>query len=173
LREARGDLWKYPEAIDALVITTNGYVTKAGKAVTGRGCAKQAAAEYPTLSLWLGDMLKNEGNHVHHCPLICGGSIVTFPVKMTKETCAVDKSNVVQHMKGKFFAGQKVPGWACKARLGLIEQSAKELKAMADEKGWTDVLMPRAGCGAGELSWTEVKPVLEAILDDRFIAITF
>jgi hypothetical protein len=36
------------------------------------------------------------------------------------------------------------------------------------------VVLPRPGCGAGELDWTRfVRPALTALLDDRFVAITF
>ena len=39
--------------------------------------------------------------------------------------------------------------------------------------GWSKVLIPRPGCGYGELNWQDIKPLLESILDDRFISVTF
>jgi hypothetical protein len=84
-----------------------------------------------------------------------------------------DGENAVAHMAAKFTEGMPVPGWACKARLDIIRKSAHELVAMADKFGWKRVVLPRPGCGAGELSWDDVRPLLEAILDDRFKAITF
>jgi hypothetical protein len=56
--------------------------------------------------------------------------------------------------------------------LRLIRRSAEELRAMADRHGWTRVVVPRPGCGGGGLAWSEVRPLLEDILDDRFTIIT-
>ncbi|GFE61074.1 ADP-ribose-binding protein [Geobacter sp. AOG2] len=56
--------------------------------------------------------------------------------------------------------------------LGLIERSARELAAMADEAGWTTVVVPRPGCGGGGLSWHDVRRLLEPHFDDRFLVIT-
>jgi O-acetyl-ADP-ribose deacetylase (regulator of RNase III) len=73
--EAKADLWEYPA--EYRVITTNGFVKDDGKAVMGRGCAKEAAKKYPRLPKWLGIVLLNHGNHVHLFP----DSIISFPVK--------------------------------------------------------------------------------------------
>ena len=56
--------------------------------------------------------------------------------------------------------------------LRLIEQSARELVAMADREGWELVVLPRPGCGGGGMSWREVGPLLARHLDDRFLLIS-
>ncbi len=81
---------------------------------------------------------------------------------------------------GRLRGGRRYPGWMAQADMALIKRSARELRALADEHGmpnngirWESIVLPRPGCGAGELSWDEVRPVLNNILDDRFYAITF
>ena len=85
-----------------------------------------------------------------------------------KNTSAWDSSEAV--VKG---GDPNYPGWMARSDLSLIERSARQLAEFAAESGWKSVVLPRPGCGAGELSWDEVRPVLSSILDDRFYAITF
>ena len=76
--ETVGDIWEYATT-GVIVITTNGSLTRDGRAVIGRGVAKQAALRYPGLAEKLGILLFEGGNHVFD--LGCG--IVTFPVEET------------------------------------------------------------------------------------------
>jgi hypothetical protein len=145
--EVYGNLWTYQPA-DAICITTNGYVTKEGHATMGAGCALEAKARYPGISKVLGDLIFHWGNHVFWLgkkdPFL-----FSFPVKVH---------------------------WGQPANLGLIAQSANELVERVNEEPWdqwTDILIPRPGCGNGRLSWEQVKPVINPILDDRFKIITF
>ena len=168
MKEAVGDLFKLSS--DAKVITTNGFTKADGKNVMGKGCAKRAASLYPELSLLLGYQLELYGNKVHHFNLSRRYTLVTFPVKPITGT--YDRKNVVAHMKHQFKVGDEVPGWAMRADLDIIVRSAHELLTLANEMGWKKVLLPRPGCGAGELRWEEVGPLLHEILDDRFTALT-
>lgn len=74
--EVTGDLWTYPA--DFRVITTNGSVRRDGRAVLGRGCARQAAIKYPRLPEELGLLLRQRGNR---CFFFDQYSLFTFPVK--------------------------------------------------------------------------------------------
>ena len=76
--ETVGDIWEHA-ATGIIVITTNGSVTRNGRAIFGQGVAKQAAVRYPGLAEKLGILLAEQGNHVFD--LGCG--IVTFPVEAT------------------------------------------------------------------------------------------
>jgi len=167
-----GNAWNYDGVADAICITTNGYVTKDGRAVMGRGIAKEAKERLPGIDLELGRLLKEEGNVPHILGMLPGGSlIVSFPVK--PESVLYDGGNVVEHIKRrwKLKKGQVVPGWAAKADLFLIFKSAILLREMADRHSWKQVILPRPGCRAGELDWELVKPVIKDVLDDRFLII--
>lgn len=77
--ETVGDIWEYVDRGGVIVITTNGSLTPDGRAIFGRGVARQAALRHPGLAEKLGGLLAAQGNHVFD--LGCG--IVTFPVEET------------------------------------------------------------------------------------------
>jgi len=147
--EIEGDLFARYPGLNARVITTNGDVRKDGRAVMGRGVARQAAQRWPSLRLRLGDLIAGSeafhlpayGNHVHHLGSFYNGNLVSFPVK--------------HH-------------WQDTADLSLIVQSCRELVKLTTKMNWRFVLMPRPGCGNGGLTWDVVKPMIQPLLDDRF-----
>jgi hypothetical protein len=148
MKEDLLDLWQAP--CDARCITTNGSVKPNGRAVMGRGCAKQACARYAFLQLTLGKRIIADGNHVQilipaHTSGTDGIPLVSFPVKHD---------------------------WNMRADLVLIRQSAYELVVLADKAGWRSVVLPRPGCGNGQRKWHEVRPILQEILDERFTVVT-
>ena len=149
--EKRIDLWQAAHGAEAVCITTNGTVTGRGLGVMGRGCALEAAERYnpgkkryQTLQRRLGDHLRMHGNHVGILVPPPPWTLVAFPVKHE---------------------------WQEMADFELIYRSCKELIALADRHGWTQVVLPRPGCGNGGLSWVVVQPI-GLILDDRFIVVT-
>jgi hypothetical protein len=135
--EAVGDIWECRDRA-VIAITTNGAVTKNGRAVFGRGVAGQAAARFPLLAEILGRKLLDQGNHVFDL----GGGIVSFPVEETP--------------------------WSL-PDLRIIACSAHELLELTVRSGWQRVVLPRPGCGGGGLAWKDVQPLLEPVLDDRFV----
>lgn len=76
--ETVGDIWEYG-ATGVIVITTNGSLTRDGRAIFGRGVARQAALRHPGLAEKLGSFLAEQGNHVFDL----GEGIVSFPVEET------------------------------------------------------------------------------------------
>jgi hypothetical protein len=75
--ETVGDIWEYAGQEDVVVITTNGSVTRDGRAIFGRGVAKQAALRFPGLADKFGRLLAEQGSHVFDL----GNGVVTFPVE--------------------------------------------------------------------------------------------
>ena len=188
---------------DAICLATNGFVNSAGANVMGRGCAGEAKRRWPGIESVLGALLIEGENHVHvlttdvdvfkldkgvECTpgqvLVTSPwvdrdhdlpyHIVSFPTKL--DTAAYfDLLPGYQTPKRaeEGANGGVFPGWMAASNLALIEQSTKELVTIADERGWRNIVLPRPGCGAGELSWDEVRPILSDLLDERFYTITF
>jgi hypothetical protein len=151
MKETTGNLWE--QDADAICITTNGFVKKNGACVMGRGCALEATRYCPGIEFSLGALILRYGNHVYElgrwrtfAPHDHPTQIFSFPTKHK---------------------------WIEKSDIDLIERSAHELATHTYELGYERVVLPRPGCGNGQLSWDNVKPVLEKILDDRFVVITF
>src|SRR5512137_480011 len=76
MQEVYGDIWDYLGRA-VIVITTSGSLTRDGRAVLGRGCARQAAERFPNLALQLGALVSEQGNHVHNL----GNGLASFPVE--------------------------------------------------------------------------------------------
>ena len=78
MRESQNDIWSYlHQAI--IAITTNGSVTRDGRAIMGRGTARQASALFTGIPRQLGRLLQEQGNHVHELD----NGLVSFPVEET------------------------------------------------------------------------------------------
>lgn len=140
--EERCNIWDKHERGEWVCITTNGFLKKDGSAVMGRGVAQQAAGRHPVLPFWLGQQIRDHGNQVH---VHAGKRMVFFPVKHK---------------------------WYEKADLDLIATSAKQLESFMEVYDISKIYLPRPGCGNGQLTWEEVKPVIE-FLDDSVVVVKF
>ncbi len=76
--ETIGDIWEHVGQ-GIIVITTNGSLTRDGRAVLGRGVARQAGRSFPDLAGILGRLINEKGSHV----FALGEGIVSFPVEET------------------------------------------------------------------------------------------
>lgn len=146
MKEETGSIWDYHKQGHWIIITTNGNVKTNGEAVMGKGIALQAKQRFPDLPKRLGKFLSEFNNTVHSFGI--DYRIISFPTKHN---------------------------WQEKSDIKLIEESCQRLKALFDytELGYfvKEIYMPRPGCANGQLSWGDVKPVLEKYLDDRFIVV--
>lgn len=149
---------------DAVCITTNGCNRKDGKAVMGRGIAAYVAERDPVVQTILGQInAVNWGEVAILRQYKNGLSIVSFPVK--PNFGPVD--DALPHLKKRFAGQNYAPGWACRARLSIIESSACQLMNLIIKHNWTKVMLPAPGCGNGGLKYEDVKKSLIHILDDR------
>ena len=178
--EIQGDLWKQTRA-DAICFTSNGYVNAEGKAVMGAGTAKQAKARFPGLDKHFAKLLKTCGNlpiklsnkdrqKIWLVGIEIPYHVVSFPVKPI--TITANASNLVDKYAFGITIPKVVPGWMAKASLTIIEDSCRCLTLMAALEEWQTVVLPKPGCGAGELDWEkQVKPLVADLLDNRFYII--
>ena len=127
-----------------ICITTNGIIKTNNRLVMGKGIALTAKQLYPDIDLQLGLAVKELGNIPH---LITHNNqiIISFPTK--------------HH-------------WRDNSDLVLITQSISNLILLANSYTLTNVYLPKVGCGNGNLSWFEVKLLLDKYLDDRFIVVS-
>jgi len=149
MREIYGDMWS--QKCHAVCITTNGIVYKGDdgerRAVMGAGVARQARERFPGIDKLLASCIIKDGNRVHLLVESGGAlpySLIAFPTKHN---------------------------WRDPSPIGLIVESSKQLKLLADAKKWTQVILPKPGCRNGGLRWEDVKPIIEPFLDDRFFII--
>lgn len=142
MMEVVGDLWLIPATWRG--ITTNGVTNMFGKAVMGAGCALEAKQRYPELPGQLGRLLLTHKLNVPY--LFRHFQLLTFPTK--------------NH-------------WREDSRLEIIERSAAWIRNwMADGTIEGTFIMPRPGCGHGNLQWRNVAPILEQYFtDDRYIIV--
>lgn len=148
--EYDGNIFLLPkEPGDACLVTTNGMVRKDGKAVMGAGIAKYCRDNFAGVDRILGEKLKSHGNHVHYL-----GGIWT-----------VTGGNV----RFMLFSFPTKHDWKDGSDPELIRQSCREMMRLADAYKTGTVYMPCPGCSNGRLDyWTDVRPILERELDDRF-----
>lgn len=151
MREMWGDFWTvadqlYPYA--GLLIPTNGVVNKHGRLVMGAGLARQAANRHPNLPLRWGRHVAARGNTPH----------------------------LLKTDDRWFWSLPTKYHWRDQADLELIIESAKDIAdtttAWAQSGTTRTFLLPRVGCGLGQLDWGIVRAVLDPIFDDHFIAVS-
>jgi hypothetical protein len=167
MQEIKQDLFEciFDPEVDAICVTTNGHYTKSGTAVMGGGCAGEAARRWPEMPIRLGKMLRTFMSNI---PFVIGAvdekaehlELTADLVKERKFKCLVFSYPTINNL---------VKG----SELGLIKQSATIMVDYAEQYNLKKIILPRPGVGIGGLSWKDVKPEIEKILDDRFVIVSF
>ena len=140
--EMRGDLWTYPA--EAIVVPINWRTRADESAVMGAGVAKQAADRYRGLAIHVGEFIARN-------PTPCAFTLPTWDGLVP------------------LIAVPTKRDWRKPSSLGLIELAARGLPEIVGD--WQTIALPRLGCGLGGLRWEDVRPVLAAHLDDRFVVV--
>lgn len=144
--EIKGNLWNVASHYDAIVVTTNGAVKKNGALVMGRGLAKQFAERYPQLPKEFGQLVSKHGNRPHWAYSHAGQpKLLSLPTQ---------------------------PHWKIKSTYDFVLQQCTLLQELVTKLNLERVLTVRPGCGLGGLDWTQLKPQLVKIWDDRFTVIS-
>jgi len=166
------NMWDYLGIADVICITSNGFVKSSGRAVMGRGCALEAKNRFKDIDLALGYHIEEYGNVPGIIHKYGKTNIVSFPVKRISLIYDnLTENKLVGHMKKRFKLGDRVPGWALKAELLIIELSARLLRSMIDRNKWETVIITKPGCMNGELNWEDVEPILDMYLKDKVICV--
>lgn len=167
MKERKTDLFEtiYEDDVDAICVTTNGQYTMQGIAAMGGGCAGVCARRWPETARKLGQMLKTFGTNI---PFIIGA------LDENGEYLVPTREGIKnKEYKCLIFSYPTINNLINGSNLQLIKQSATILKDYVDQFDLKNVMVPRPGVGIGGLSWDEVKPEIENILDDRFTIVSF
>jgi hypothetical protein len=165
--EEKKDLFSYlfDKDTDAICITTNPHYTEDGIAIMGGGCAGEAARRWTEVPKNLGKFLKSLNRNV---PYIIGATDNNGHYLEPTSLVIQEKS-----FKCLIFSFPTINSLIQGSDLNLIKNSAAIMVHFANRLHLKKIILGRPGVGIGGLFWSDVKPVLEDILDDRFIIVSF
>jgi hypothetical protein len=137
LSKISGDIWSFEQAL--VVIPTN------LEGVNGRGLARQMVDRWPSLSISLRTYGKSEKMLSHW--------LSDAPLHVYRPDSSVSRHLVLFPVKMK---------WKDEASIQVITRSCSKLREVLDSTPIPNLcLMPRVGCGFGELNFSDVLPVLD------------
>jgi hypothetical protein len=152
--EERGNIWKYYNQENLLVVPTNGTVKSNGECVMGRGLALQVKTKLPSFPKVLGTHIKEYGNIVGYFPIY---ALVSFPVKWDWHKDA-DKLLIDRSLNELVYL------------VKLLDLNTSYKGSLL--KTFFKVYLTRVGCGNGNLDWADIKPMMSKVLSgDRFVVV--
>ncbi len=147
MKLVKGSLWSAEFDGYLKVVPINLGWKSSGANVMGRGVAKQAAAKFPDLAMWFGQVCKDMAS-ADIVKINRYSDLLMFPVKPLFKTAP--------HLS-----------WQRDADFDLVERSARELASLLGSN--QPIVLPLVGCGNGGLSPCDVLPMLFRLLrSDRF-----
>lgn len=129
--ERVGDLWKYHEAGNVIIIPNCGTLKGDSSCVMGTGLARQAADRFPDLPYTIGRRFVKSGVAVYYLPRY---RLIVFPV---------------------------IEGLSQEAYVDSLRLGYGELKGLMNKQGFTRVYSPKIGCDPGSLTWGQVRRIME------------
>jgi len=152
--EAKGDVFEMEG--DLICVLTNQVTTRRGLAVMGGGQAAQARLLFPGIDRDIGFLIQ--------------AGQPGFAVLGEYRRQDFGTYQALAHFPTKRH-------WADDSSLELIEESAQRMMTYLDSPDGRHVqrvLLPRPGCGLGNLNWEiQVAPLLARILDERVVVCSF
>lgn len=151
------------EHFDAVAIPTNGSVRVDGNGIAKKGSAGKAAEIWINFEHLLGVHLAKNGN----VPGLLG-----YLRCLDKTLYETDNPEHLiwgsDPIRTHVWSFPTKNDWRDYSSLDLIKASAQAMVQHANSFHYEEIGIPKPGCGAGKLTWNQVKPVLQDILDDRF-----
>lgn len=140
MKEIEGNIWE--SNADVICITTNNNIKTNGELVMGKGIALEAKQKDPIVAHYFANHVKLHGN----TPCL-------FLRDILPHFCSIPTKN----------------NWRNKSDINLIIQSIKLMTNIMTNYTFDKISLTRPGCGNGGLDWeTEVKPIIEPLLDNKF-----
>lgn len=153
MREITGDIWSVDRTANAICIPINTQLKSDGCLVMGAGLALDAAKRFPELPKAFGQAMRQ------HLTSRGQPDIVLFQHRECWPQWVVGFPTKTD--------------WRMPSDPVLIRHMAMSLKLEAECRKWCGVLLPRMGCGLGQLQWRQVARILREVLaDDVFCVVS-
>lgn len=80
-----------------------------------------------------------------------------------------ENGNIFQQISDRLFAFPTKNNWWDKSDIKLIEKSTLELKEYALQQPNQTFILPKPGCGVGQLKFEDVLPILKQLPDNVIV----
>lgn len=163
------ELNMFLQQADAICITTNGTVKTNGAVVMGRGVALYAKRCWYGIDKLLGAKVVSMDGKLKVVRLTRKNENVPYLALPRQEAQAL-----LVPVPWHIVSFPVKNHWRDPASLKLIKTSCKQLLDLMDKFSWRKVLLPRPGCGNGQLSWKkQVLPIVREYFgsDDRIVVV--